>query len=102
MNPKTIEVLLTSYEGQDVLVFHLDDAEPEKYCVNLNNEASQIELKAVFSKLLEILMVEDIELKLKTDEKYKTKLYIEVCEEYIIALNNELVQVKRLMKEELE
>ena len=102
MNPRTINVLLTFHEEKDVLFFHLDEAEPERYCVNLNSETSQNELKAVFAKLLEMLIVEDIELKLITEKAYNTMLYIEVCGEYISALNNELVQVKRLMKEELE
>ena len=70
--------------------------------MNLNSETSQNELKAVFAKLLETLMVENVELRLVTDVKYKTVLYIEVCGEYISALNQELVQVKRLINEELE
>lgn len=102
MSLKTIDVLLTFREEKDVLIFQLDDAEPEKYCVNLNSETSQNELKAVFAKLLETLMVENVELRLVTDVKYKTMLYIEVCGEYISALNQELVQVKRLINEELE
>lgn len=85
----------------DVLIFGLDEEQPEAYVVNLNSATSQNELKEVFSKLLELLLTEDILLQLSVAPGYSKGLYKDVCKEYIEDLNRELVQVKANMKKEL-
>ena len=101
MSQRVIDVILTVSADVDVLVFSLDDKQPDDYVVNLNSSASQNELKKVFSKLLQLLLEEDIVLKLVIAEGYGKGLYKDVCKEYIDALNRELIQVKDNLKREL-
>lgn len=91
---RTINVELTVLGETDVLIFCLDDEQPEKYVVNLNSSSSQSEIKEVFSRLLEILITDDIILKLKFSEGYSKVLYKDVSTEYINDLNREILQVK--------
>ena len=94
MNQKTIEVKLTVLSDVDVLVFCLDEAQPEAFVVNLNSSNSQKELKNVFSQLLQMLLIDDISLKYTIAPGYSKGLYKDVCKEYIDDLNRELSQVK--------
>lgn len=101
MSQRVIDVKLTAMSDVDVLIFGLDEEQPEAYVVNLNSATSQNELKEVFSKLLELLLTEDILLQLSVAPGYSKGLYKDVCKEYIEDLNRELVQVKANMKKEL-
>jgi len=95
---KRIDVVLTNIDENDVLIFQLDNDNFEKYSVNLNSSTSQMQLKEVFAKLLELLIEIDIELELKIAEGYSKGLYKDVCKEYIGDLNRELTQVKLHIK----
>lgn len=101
MSQRVIDVKLTAMSDVDVLIFGLDEERPEAYAVSLNSPTSQNELKAVFSKLLELMLVEDIQLQLSIESGYSKGLYKDVCKEYIEDLNRELIQVKTNMKKEL-
>lgn len=98
---KTVEVLLTVLGEADVLVFCLDEDNPEKYVVNLNSSSNQAEIKDVFSKLLELLITDDITLELNIADGYSKGLYKDVCTEYIQDLNREIAQVMALIKDVL-
>lgn len=95
---KQIKVILTVQGETDVLVFLLDDESPEKYTINLNDSSSQLQIKEVFSKLLEELLSFDIDLVLEIQEGYSKGLYKDVFTEYISELNKELKQTRSLMK----
>lgn len=99
---KKITVKLTVCRKTDVLIFLLDEANPEKYIINLNDSSSQLQIKEVFSKLLEELLLFDIDLVLEIQEGYSKGLYKDVFTEYISELNKELKQTKSMMKKELE
>jgi len=99
---KKITVKLTVCGETDVLIFLLDEANPEKYIINLNDSSSQLQIKEVFSKLLEELLLFDIDLVLEIQEGYSKGLYKDVFTEYISELNKELKQTKSMMKKELE
>ena len=99
---KEITVKLTVCGETDVLIFLLDEANPEKYIINLNDSSSQLQIKEVFSKLLEELLLFDIDLVLEIQEGYSKGLYKDVFTEYISELNKELKQTKSMMKKELE
>lgn len=99
---KQIKVILTVQGETDVLVFLLDDESPEKYTINLNDSSSQLQIKEVFSKLLEELLSFDIDLVLEIQEGYSKGLYKDVFTEYISELNKELKRTRSLMKKELE
>lgn len=101
MSQRVIDVTLTVSAEVDVLVFGLSDEEPDGYMVNLNSAVSQNEFKKVFSKLLQLLLEEDIVLKLVIAEGYGKGLYKDVCKEYIDDLNRELAQVKESLKKEI-
>lgn len=101
MSQRIIDVMLTVSADVDVLVFGLDDEHTDAYTVNLNSATSQNELKVVFSKLLQLLLEEDIVLQLAIAEGYGKGLYKDVCREYIDDLNRELAQVKESMKKEI-
>lgn len=92
---KTVDVVLTVLGETDVLIFRLDNEQPEKYVVNLNSGSSQAEIKDVFSRLLEMLITDDIVLELQFSEGYSKGLYKDVCTEYINDLNREILQVKQ-------
>ena len=99
---KKITVKLTVCGETDVLIFLLDEANPEKYIINLNDSSSQLQIKEVFSKLLEELLLFDIDLVLEIQEGYSKGLYKDVFTEYISELNKEFKQTKSMMKKELE
>lgn len=99
---KKITVKLTVCGETDVLIFLLDETNPEKYIINLNDSSSQLQIKEVFSKLLEELLLFDIDLVLEIQEDYSKGLYKDVFTEYISELNKELKQTKSMMKKELE
>ena len=101
MSQKVIEVKLTVLSDVDVLIFGLDEEQPEAYVVNLNSADSQNELKKVFSHLLHMLLEEEIFLKYTVAPGYSKGLYKEVCKEYIDDLNRELTQVRANMNKEI-
>ena len=101
MNQKIICVRLMDYNQSDVLSFVLDENKPEEYIVNLNDADSQQALKHVFSKLLNMLIETDIELSLEIDDDYTKGLYKDVCSEYIVELNKELQEVKKILNESI-
>lgn len=94
-----IDVHLTEKDDTDVLVFMLDEENPDMYLVNFNSPSAQAELKNVFVKLLEILTTKDITLKLSVEDGYNRGLYKDVCSEYINDLNREILQVIPTIRE---
>lgn len=96
-----IDVLLTVNGNEDVLIFKLDEEHPEDYSIDLNSDSNQTQIKKVFSKLLELLLSKDIELKYSVAEGYSKGLYKDVCEEYVNDLNTEIVSVKAQLDRQL-
>lgn len=101
MNQKQIEVLLTVVGESDVLNFILDQEKPDEYVVNLNSDTSQSELKKVFSKLLELIIENDVKLVLKIAEVYSKVLYMDVCTVYIDDLNREISSVAESVRKDV-
>ena len=102
MSQKVIEVKLTVLSNVDVLIFGLDEDQPEAYAVNLNSVNSQNELKKVFSHLLQMLLEDDIYLKYTIAPGYDKGLYKDVCKEYTDDLNRELSQIRSSIKKEID
>lgn len=101
MSPRIIDVFLTVSGDADVLVFALDEEYPDCYTVSLSTSSSQNDLQKAFSKLLQMLLDEDIVLSLAIADGYSKVLQKEVCQAYIDDLNRELMQVKEIMNAEL-
>ncbi|MBQ3603614.1 MAG: hypothetical protein IJA02_07230 [Clostridia bacterium] len=94
MNQIVINVQLTVIGEEDVLVFAIDEENPDKYIISLNSPNNQSEIKKVFSKILEMLFDNDITLQLQIADGYSKGLYKDVCEEYINELQKEISEVK--------
>ncbi|MEI3395748.1 MAG: hypothetical protein V8R82_08740 [Clostridia bacterium] len=80
-----INVELKKENEVDILEFQFDN--PVK--INLNNSNNK-DLKEMFEVLLKELIKKKFTLKLNVPSNYKTGLYIDVCNEYINALNEEI------------
>ena len=99
MNQKAIEVvLLAADEETDLLRFKFED---DPLDVNLNSPICQNELKAVFVRLLQMLIENDVYLEFNHADDYGRGMYIEVCEEYIRDLNRELASAKEKIHKEM-
>lgn len=99
MNRKAIEVaLLARDETTDILRFKFDGNPLD---VNLNSPLCQNELKAVFVRLLQMIIENDVCLEFTHADDYGRQMYIEVCEEYIRDLNRELASSKELICKEM-
>ena len=99
MNQKAIEVvLLAADEETDLLRFKFED---DPLYVNLNSPICQNELKAVFVRLLQMLIENDVYLEFNHADDYGRGMYIEVCEEYIRDLNRELASAKEKIHKEM-
>lgn len=102
-NQEAISVKLTKKNEKDVLLFGLNSEEhPDGIGVELNSERGQLDLKVVFSKLLEKMLNEQVVLEYFVEEGYSVNLFREVCKDYIEALNKEICQVYDSMKTDLE
>ena len=95
MNRKAIDViLLAADEETDLLRFEFEENPLD---VNLNSPLCQNELKAVFVRLLQMIIENDVYLEFKHADDYGRGLYIEVCEEYVRDLNRELASLRTLL-----
>ncbi len=99
MNRKAIEVVLLAVdEDTDLLRFDFEDTPLD---VNLNSPLCQNELKAVFVRLLQMLIENDVYLEFNYADDYGRAMYIEVCEEYVKDLNRELALAKEKIRKEV-
>ena len=99
MNQNIVNVeLLALDEDKDILRFKFED---EQLDVNLNSSLCQNDLKAVFVRLIQMLLEGDVYLQFSPEDDYNRRMYIEVCEEYIKDLNRELVSTKDKIVNEL-
>lgn len=97
-----IKVQLTVVGEEDVLIFVLDEENPDKYIVHLNSANNQTDIKSVFSKILEMLFCNEVNLQLEIAEGYAKGLYKDVCEEYINELQKEISDVKEQLIKQLK
>lgn len=92
MMPEIKEInvnLKINNSGKDVLEFCFD----KPIEIKLNAEKSD-GMEKVFSKLLEILITEKIDLKLNVEKGYSKKLFIDVITSYIQDLDKEIKKIK--------
>ena len=100
MNQRTIKVLLTCIEENDVLKFSISDT--ESIDVNLNSASCQAEIKKLFSRILMIGIEEDIVFNFCIEKDYKRGLYIDVCTEYMKDMQRELTDCVQRIRIELQ
>ena len=95
---KRIGMTVTANENnQDV--FRLN-TEPEYIDVVLTEENGTNDLKKLFERLLQELFKDDVEITFIKTDGYKTKIYEDVCREYITVLNQELIMARQKILEE--
>ena len=95
---KHIEMTVTTNEkSQDV--FRLK-TRPEYIDVVLTEDSGTNDLKNLFARLLQELLKDDVEVKFVRTEGYKTRIYEDVCKEYVSVLNQELVTAREKILEE--
>ena len=95
---KQIEMTVTTNErAQDV--FRLK-TEPEHIDVVLTEDNGTNDLKTLFARLLQELFKDDVEVKFVRTDGYKTRIYEDVCKEYVSVLNQELVTAREKILEE--
>ena len=95
---KHIEMTVTTNErAQDV--FRLK-TEPEHIDVVLTEDNGTNDLKTLFARLLQELFKDDVEVEFVRTDGYKTKIYEDVCKEYVSVLNQELVTAREKILEE--
>lgn len=92
-----VEVTVTTNtQGEDVMRFKL--AEPID--ISLTGTEGTGQLKTLFATLLGILMEEDVEVAFSKTDGYSTKMYEDVCVEYVKVLNDELATARENAKKE--
>lgn len=102
INQEVISAKLSKEGEKDVMIFGLySDRHPNGIAVDLNSEQGQLDLKVVFSALLEKMCNTKIVLKYSVEEGYSVNLFKEVCKDYIEALNKEIDKVYDSMTAEL-
>lgn len=95
---KHIEMTVTTNErAQDV--FRLR-TEPEHIDVVLTEDNGTNDLKNLFACLLHELFKEDVEIKFVRTDGYKTRIYEDVCREYVTILNQELATARQKILDE--
>lgn len=95
---KHIEMTVTTNErAQDV--FRLK-TEPEHIDVVLTEDNGTNDLKNLFARLLQELFKDDVEIKFVKTDGYKTRIYEDVCREYVSVLNQELITAREKILEE--
>lgn len=99
MNQIVLKIkLCAESDDKDILLFEFPD-NPLK--VNLNSDSCQEELKAVFSQLINTSLDNDVTLAYEIEDGYSRTLYKEVCNEYVVALQNELNSIIERIRNEL-
>ena len=95
---KHIEMTVTTNErAQDV--FRLK-TEPKHIDVVLTEDNGTNDLKTLFARLLQELFKDDVEVKFVRTDGYKTRIYEDVCREYVSVLNQELITAREKILEE--
>lgn len=95
---KQIEMTVTTNErAQDV--FRLK-TKPEHIDVVLTEDNGTNDLKTLFARLLQEIFKDDVEVKFVRTDGYKTRIYEDVCKEYVSVLNQELVTAREKILEE--
>lgn len=94
---KIIKIHLETRAKLDYMIFNLDD----EIAICMNNDESQNDLRILFTKLLEMLFTQNINLEYEEKSEFKKLLYIDVCKEYIKELNREISNVKKNKPENL-
>lgn len=95
---KRIEMTVTTNDkSQDV--FRLK-TKPEYIDVVLTEDNGTNDLKSLFARLLQELFKDDVEIKFVKTDGYKTRIYEDVCREYVSVLNQELITAREKILEE--
>lgn len=86
-----INVILQKNESlEDCLVFELSD--DKKFAIKLNSD-DQVQLRQLFFELIQLLVYDEVVLRLNIEENYDVNIFRELAAEYVDALNDELKSI---------
>lgn len=95
---KITTTVLPIDNGDDVLRFSFPDgAEAD---VSLMGEEGNMQLKAVFAKILSLQMKDEVEVLFEKTEGYNNGMYEQACKAYVQMLGKELAPVRSLILQE--
>lgn len=95
---KHIEMTVTTNDkSQDV--FRLKTM-PEHIDIVLTEDNGTNDLKSLFARLLQELFNDGVQIKFVRTDGYKTRIYEDVCREYVSVLNQELITAREKILEE--
>ena len=77
--------------GKDIMEFNINSNTIDE--IDLNS-TDQTNLRNLFYKIINQVLIEDFEFLLEIEQNYKKNLYIEIATEYIKQLNVELDKIK--------
>lgn len=84
-------VVLMEKNGKDIMEFNINSNTIDE--IDLNS-TDQTNLRNLFYKIINQVLIEDFEFFLEIEQNYKKNLYIEIATEYIKQLNVELDKIK--------
>lgn len=84
-------VVLMEKNGKDIMEFNINSNTIDE--IDLNS-TDQTNLRNLFYKIINQVLIEDFEFLLEIEKNYKKNLYIEIATEYIKQLNVELDKIK--------
>lgn len=84
-------VVLMEKNGKDIMEFNINSNTIDE--IDLNS-TDQTNLRNLFYKIINQVLIEDFEFLLEIEQNYKKNLYIEIATEYIKQLNVELDKIK--------
>lgn len=85
------KVVLMEKNGKDIMKFNINSNTIDE--IDLNS-TDQTNLRNLFYKIINQVLIEDFEFLLEIEQNYKKNLYIEIATEYIKQLNVELGKIK--------
>ena len=85
------KVILMEKNGKDIMEFNINSNTIDE--IDLNSK-DQTNLRNLFYKIINQVLIEDFEFLLEIEQNYKKNLYIEIATEYIKQLNVELDKIK--------
>lgn len=85
------KVVLMEKNGKDIMEFNINSNTIDE--IDLNS-TDQTNLRNLFYKIINQVLIEDFEFLLEIEQNYKKNLYIEIATEYIKQLNVELDKIK--------
>lgn len=88
--------VITDEQGQDVMRFMFE----QPMDVSLTGTNGTKDLKELFARLMGLILKDDVQVTFEKTSGYENQMYVDVCSEYVRALNKELTEAREKVKRE--